>query len=209
MDPTNFSKVAETATVDVIRALRATHRHTFLGRVQYCINDWKADDVKATIIANKMASKFREVDFEKEEWLRNGMGGTVTDDQQQQWDLRTQLAGHGMRSAEAWREKIQEGVEELSRVKVCWDNLWYLYELGFDENSNNVKAIWSGLLTRYSEMLRIQRDSAASASALCAVMGVSTMSRLRVVDNGERIERDGSGMATRHADFTWEWFRSD
>ena len=63
MDPTQFSRVAEAVTVDAIRAFRATCRHTFLARLPDGINNWTSDDVKATVVANKMKSKVLEIIF--------------------------------------------------------------------------------------------------------------------------------------------------
>jgi hypothetical protein len=217
MDPTQVPKVAATATADVIRAFKATDRHTFLGHLDNGISDWKADDIKATIIAEKFERKLRDVAFEKNEWVRKGKaeheGKSVEDvaadkDQHEQWNLRTEQAGEGLRSARSWRACKQQFLEEVAHVKVCWDNMWYLYELGLDETSEILKETSMGLLMRYSALLKIQRNAAASESRLCAAMGVGSMLKLKVIDNGKRIEEDEGDEPTRKPDFVWELYRT-
>ena len=182
------------APVDVMRTFRATNRHTFLDRVQDGINDWKADDVNATIIADVLDSILPDIASAKDEWSSKMEAAdhdsslVEAENQQVEWDWTTQNASQGLHSARSWRDNILRCVEELARVKVCWANMWYLYEGGLDENSDSVKETWSGLRTRYSTLLQIEGKAVACASEVCTTIGVRTISDLRVVGPGEGIE---------------------
>jgi hypothetical protein len=65
MDPTRFSQVVATTTADVISAFKETNRDAFLAHFENGIRDWKADDIKANIIADEFASKIRDVVIKK------------------------------------------------------------------------------------------------------------------------------------------------
>jgi hypothetical protein len=41
-------------------------------------------------------------------------------DQQEVWSLRTEQAADALKSARSWQGLIQQCVNELSHVKVCW-----------------------------------------------------------------------------------------
>jgi hypothetical protein len=217
MDPAQFSKVAATTTAEVIRTFKEMNRHAFLAHFENSICDWKSDDVKATIIAEKFASKIRNVVIEKNDPVHkvdpnfDGMSAgdiKADNDQQELWSLRTEQAAEGLKSARSWQGLIQQCLNELSHVKVCWDNMWYLYELGLDETSETLKEAWTGLLSRYSLLLDIQRHVAASESTLCAAMGAQSMAKLKVIDNGKRIEEDLGDQRKRRPEFVWESYRS-
>jgi hypothetical protein len=86
--------------------------------------------------------------------------------------------------------------------------MWYLYELGLDETSETLKETSTGLRSRYLFLLEIRRDVAASESKICAAMGVKSMSKLKVIDDGKRIEEDVGDQRTRKPEFVWESYRS-